>query len=123
MWSFKDSLNRSFLEARIKEMNLMSEWKTFGEYTVEYLGMDVEAIPLLNENAKLKRKTKRINRFILSVGNMGHKRSISKQESYLSRKMRSFGQRLVDLLDHAMIFPVNTLKFFPSIVMNGIRQK
>ena len=123
LWSFKDSLNRSFLEARIKEMNLMSEWKTFGEYTVEYLGMDVEAISLLNENAKLKRKTKRINRFILSVGNMGHKRSISKQESYLSRKMRSFGQRLVDLLDHAMIFPVNTLKFFPSIVMNGIRQK
>ncbi|MBQ8009785.1 MAG: nucleotidyltransferase family protein [Bacteroidaceae bacterium] len=123
LWTYRDSLDVQFMETRIREMGLMSEWRAFGAYAVKYLGMDATAIPLFDDNADLKSKTRRINKFILSVGNMGHNRSEKGQKSYLSRKVRSFGQRMVDLFDHAMIFPIDTLKFFPSIMMNGIRQK
>lgn len=34
------------LEARLKEMGLVSVWKTFGAFAVEYLEMPGEAMPL-----------------------------------------------------------------------------
>ena len=88
-------------------------------------------MPLLNDNANdnldanLKRKADRIMDFILKSGNMGHNRDSGFKEngSYLKRKVRSFGQRMGDLANHIMIFPIDTLRFFPSIVLNGIRQK
>mgnify|MGYP007016824113 CR=1 FL=1 len=33
-------------------MGLMSEWKAFGAYAVEFLGMPVEALPLYSADAK-----------------------------------------------------------------------
>ena len=47
LWTYKDSLNYGLLEQRIKRAGLMSEWKAFGAYAVDYLGMPVEAIPFL----------------------------------------------------------------------------
>lgn len=34
------------LEARLNEMGLVSVWKAFGAFAVEYLGMPGEAMPL-----------------------------------------------------------------------------
>lgn len=123
LWTYRDSLDVRFMETRIRKMELMSEWKTFGAYAVEYLGMDAETVPFLDANTNQKRKTRRVNKFILSVGNMGHNRSEEGQKLYLTRKICSLGQRIVDLVDHAIIFPIDTLKFFPSIMLNGLRQK
>lgn len=123
LWTYRDSLDVRFMETRIRKLELMSEWKTFGAYAVEYLGMDAETVPFLDANTNQKRKTRRVNKFILSVGNMGHNRSEEGQKLYLTRKICSLGQRIVDLVDHAMIFPIDTLKFFPSIMLNGLRQK
>ena len=127
LWIYKDSLNHRLLKSRIQQMRLMSEWKAFGSFAVEYLGMPVEAMPLFNENDnhndRLKRKAARICEFIMEVGNMGHNRDSSyfRRYPYLIRKVLSFKRRSGDLLRHARIFPLDSVRFFPSIVFLGLR--
>ena len=134
LYTYKDSLNYGLLEQRIKRAGLTSEWKAFGALAIEYLGMPVEAMPLLDVRCKtddgrwildngLKRKADRICAFILEVGNMGHNRDMSyfKKYPYLIRKMFSMGRRCGDLVRHARIFPLDSLRFFPRIVYNGLR--
>ena len=131
LWIYRKSLNYSLLESWIRKMGLMSEWKAFGAFVVEFLGMDAKAVPFLNldDNAnvshRLKRKAEKIKDFILMSGNMGHNRMTDDagSKSYLMRKMSSFGQRVGDLINHVRIFPLDSIRFFPSIVLNGIRQQ
>ena len=127
MWTYKDSQNYGLLEQRIKRAGLMSEWKAFGALAIEYLGFPKDSMPLLNVdvdlNANLKRKADRIMKFILKSGNMGHNRDMShfSKYPYLIRKCVSMGRRIGDLINHARIFPLDSLRFFPRIMWNGIR--
>lgn len=127
LWTFRDSLDYSHIESRIRRMGLMSEWRTFGAFAVDYLGMPVEAIPILNDNhndnANLKRKAERIKDFILMSGNFGHNRDMSyfSKYPYLIRKCCSMWMRVRDLINHVMIFPMDSLRFFPRIMFNGLR--
>jgi hypothetical protein len=129
LYTYRDSLNYGLLESRIRKMGLMSEWRAFGAFAVEYLGMPAEAIPFLNLDAnvdfnhRLKKKADRICDFILEVGNMGHNRDTSYFEKYpyLIRKVFSMGRRCGDLIRHARIFPLDSLRFFPRIIFNGLR--
>lgn len=123
LWTYRDSLNYRLLESRIRKAGLMSEWKSFGAYAVDYLGMPVESMPFYSEDGKWKRKAKRINKYILSVGNMGHNRDKSYVEKYpyLIRKCISMIRRIGDLIHHAMIFPVDSLRFLPRMMINGLR--
>ena len=125
LWTYRDSLNCGILENRIKEMGLMSEWKAFAALAVNRLGAPVEAMPLYIDNDNLKKKAERIKDFVLKSGNMGHNRIAEDagSKSYLMRMVSSFGQRVGDLVNHARIFPLDSLCFFPSIVLNGIRQQ
>lgn len=123
LWFYRERIDLRLLEGRIKRAGLMTEWKAFGAYAVVYLGMAVEAMPFYSDDKCWKRKAKRINKFVLSVGNMGHNRDISYfgKYPYVIRKAISFGRRFADLWRHARIFPLDSLKFFPSIVVNGLR--
>ena len=133
LWTYRDSLNHKLLEARIKEAGLMSEWKAFGAFAVEYMGMPVEAMPLLDGRCKkedgrseidvnLRKKADKICEFILEVGNFGHNRDNSyfQKHSYFVQKCISAGRRVKDLCRHATIFPVNSVRFFFGIMHNGI---
>ena len=123
LWTYRDSLNHELLESRIRKMGLMSEWKAFGAFAVKYLGMSKEAMPLYNYSAKWQRKADRICKFVMEVGNFGHNRDNSYFEkySYVIRKAVSLGRRCKDLARHARIFPLDSLRFFPSIMFNGLR--
>ena len=127
LYTYKDSLNYGLLEQRIKSAGLMSEWKAFGALAIEYLGFPKDYMPLLNVdvdlNANLKRKADRIMKFILKSGNMGHNRDMShfNKYPYLIRKCVSMGRRIGDLINHARIFPLDSLRFFPRIMFNGVR--
>ena len=123
LWKYKDSLNRGLIESRIKKMGLMSEWKAFGTFAVEYLGMPLEAMPMYSTDKKWKQKADKICLFIMEVGNFGHNRDNSYYDKYpfLVRKIYSFGRRCGDLLRHARIFPLDSIRFFPGIVFNGLR--
>ena len=122
LWTYKDSLNQGLLESRIRRMGLVSEWHAFGFFSVEYLGMPPEAMPLYSADVKWKRKADKICAFILEVGNMGHNRDMSYFEKYpyLIRKVCSMGRRCGDLIRHARIFPLDSLRFFPRIMFNGL---
>ena len=123
LWKHRESLNTTKLESRVKRAGLLSEWKAFAAYAVEWLGMPADAMPMYDSSDKWIKKTNNINRFILSVGNMGHNRDMShfSKYPYLIRKCVSMGRRTSDLINHARIFPLDSLRFFPRIMWNGVK--
>lgn len=122
LWTYRDSIDRPLLENRLKQMRLMSEWRAFAAFAVDSLGMSAEAMPLHDPNLRWSRKASLIRFFILEVGNFGHNRDMSYYHKYpyLVRKTVSFGRRCGDLFRHMFIFPMDSLRFFPSIVFRGI---
>lgn len=123
LWTYKESLNYGLLESRIRKMGLMSEWRAFGAFAVDYLGMPSETMPMYSPDAKWKRKADKICAFIMDVGNFGHNRDMSyfQKYPYLIRKVISFGRRCGDVINHVRIFPIDSLRFFPRIMFNGVR--
>lgn len=93
LWTFKGFMDYGLLESRISKAGIMKEWKAFGAFAVEYLGMPAEAMPYLDVRSKmddgrceidkhLKRKADRILKFVLESGNFGHNRDISYKQKY-----------------------------------------
>lgn len=123
LWTYKESLNHGLLESRIRKMGLVSEWKAFGAFVVDYFGMPSEAMPLYSSDKKWSRKADKICAFIMKVGNFGHNRDNSYYAKYpfLIRKIYSFGRRCGDLVHHARIFPMDSLRFFPYMMYNGLK--
>ena len=173
LWTYRSELDVKVIEARVKEMGLMSEWKAFGAFAVEYLGMPIEAMPLflkfrdesspsmerasssaqdsqtrarleetldpsrmsdqrssvecrdrlkVLELNKYKKKADRILDFVMMAGNFGHNRDMSYQSKYpyVIRKFFSMRMRIIDLIRHSRIFPLDSLKFFPKIISDGV---
>ena len=123
LWTYRDEIDKKKIEGRIRRMGLVSEWKAFSAYAVEYLGMPIEAMPMYESSTKWVKKAECINDFIMSVGNMGHNRDMShfSNKPYLIRKCISMHRRIGDLINHARIFPLDSLRFFPNIMFNGVR--
>lgn len=54
-------------------------------------------------------------------GNMGHNRERSYGDyPYLIKKACSMGRRISDVVNHARIFPLDSIRFLNSIVFHGI---
>jgi len=122
LWTCRSKLDIRLLERRIRQMGLMAEWKAFGAFAVEYLGMPKEAMPFFSPEKKWKRKADKICAFILEVGNMGHNRdgSYFDNHPYVIRKAMSLARRCGDLIHHSRMFPLDSLRFFPNIVFHGL---
>lgn len=123
MWTYKDSLNYGLLEQWIKRAGLASEWKAFYNLASRYLGMPDLGSGLMVHDSRYDKKADWIMEFILKSGNMGHNRDMShfSKYPYLIRKCVSMGRRIGDLINHARIFPLDSLRFFPRIMFNGVR--
>lgn len=127
LWTFHDVIDIELLESRLKYARLMSEWKAFGAFAIEYLGMPVDAVPLfdirsLKEDGRLKRKADCILEFVLECGNFGHNRDLSyySKYSYLVRKVISLRHRCGNFIRHARIFPLDSFRFFPFMMYSGL---
>lgn len=125
LWTYRDSLNYGLLESRIRKMGLMSEWKAFAAFAVKWLGMPVEAMPLFddndNHNSNLDKKADKICKFVLEVGNFGHKqRRDYSGMGYLRRKFVSVWGRLSDMLRHFQLFPKDSIVFFGGVLRSGL---
>lgn len=99
LWTYKESLNHGLLESRIRKAGLMTEWKAFAALAVDYLGMPIDAVPLLDvrclkEDGRWKKKAEQVLKHILKGGPYS--------------KVR-------DTWAIARIFPWNTCKFLPAI--------
>lgn len=123
LWKYRSGLDVAKLEGHLRRAGLVSEWKAFAALAVNDLGMPPEAMPMYDDAAKWSRKAELIKTFVMSVGNFGHNRDHSyfKKYPYVIRKCVSFGRRVGDLARHARIFPIGSLRFFPSMLVNGVR--
>lgn len=122
LWCYRSELNICLLESRITKMGLMSEWKAFGALVVDILGMPCDAMPLYDGSIHWKRKVRRILSFILMSGNMGYNRDRSyRNYPFVIRKVYSMGRRVGDMVNHMRIFPLDSIRFLFSIVLNGMR--
>lgn len=123
LWTYQSEMNVGLLEDRLHQMGLMSEWKAFASFAVDYLGMPVEAMPLYSHEKRWKRNALQIEAFIMEVGNFGHNRDTSyfKKYPFLVRKTISMGQRISDLIRHSRIFPLDSVRFLPKIMFDGVR--
>lgn len=127
LYRFHDVLNLQVLEQRIKRMQLMSEWKAFGTFAVEWLGMQAETMPLYVEGIRWSHKAERIVQFVLKVGNFGHNKNNRLsvrvpwiKESYILRKVVSAWEHLGFVLRHFPIFPKDSILFFWQVMRSGI---
>lgn len=123
MYTFKTEINVKLLGKRLSKAGLVSEWKAFAAYAVEYLGMPNDVMPFYDTSEKWARKAKRINEFIIEVGNFGHNRDTSYYSKYpfLIRKFYSFGRRFRDFANHALIFPLDSFRFLFGMTVSGIK--
>lgn len=125
LWTYRSELDSCLLESRIRRMGLISEWKVFGTFAVEFLGMPCEAMPFYDSSVRWKRKAERLLSFILKVGNMGHNHDYSFRQKYsgLLSYLITFRIRFVDSVKRFIIFPVDAPKFFVHYVINRFMVK
>ena len=123
LWTYRKTIDASLLEKRLKQMGLKAQWKGFGAFAVDYLGMPVEAMPLYSAEKKWSRKADKICAFVLEVGNFGHNidGSYYANKPLLIRKSISMWKRVSSLLRHATIFPWHTFRFMPHMIYTGIK--
>ena len=121
LWAYRSELDLGLLESRLRKMGLMTEWKAFSAFVVDYLGMPADAMPLYSDDARWKKKAERIRAFVMEVGNFGHKqRRNFDGMAYLVRKFISFWGRLSDILRHFMVFPKDSIVFFGGVIRSGM---
>ena len=127
LWTYHETIDVAKLEGRLRRAGLMTAWKAFAAFAVEYLGLPFTVDGLLLDGEKelerYRQKADRIMEFVLMSGNFGHNRDHSYFEKYpyLVRKCVSFGRRVGDLARHTRIFPIDSLRFFPAMLVNGVR--
>lgn len=121
LWTYRSVIEVRLLEKRLREAGLMTEWKAFAAFAVEYLGMPVEAMPLYSADKRWARKAAKICADIFKVGNFGHKqRRDFSGMNYLWRKFVSVWGRLSDMLRHFSIFPKDSVVFFGGVLRTGL---
>lgn len=123
LWKKRDLIDVSLLRQRLKKMGLMVEWKAFGAFAVEYLGMPCEAVPFYSADKRWKRKASLICRQIIQTGNFGHNKDASYRDKYpyLIQKCITFFLRIGEFLQLAVIFPGNAPKFFFTYVFRRVK--
>ena len=122
LWTYRKEIDVKLLEYRLNRMALMTEWKAFSAYAVEWLGMPADAMPLYVENAHWTKKAERINSFVLKVGNFGQNqvRNTLCSKFLWTRKFESLWIRLGLLVLHFRIFPKDSILFFVNVLKSAL---
>ena len=123
LWTYRKEVDVDLLGTRLRAMGLMSEWKAFAAFAVGFLGMPQETMPYYDHSAKWKRKASLIKTFVMEVGNFGSKRDLTYHKKYpfIIRKSLSVIHRLRDVLRHAQLFPLDSLRFFFNMMCVGLQ--
>ena len=122
LWTYRKNVDLKLLESRIRKAGLTTEWKAFAAFSVDWLGLPVEAMPLYEDKKKWHKKAIRVRDLILETGNLGHNNDVS----YRSKTTKwnglliTFGRRLMEFIRISTIFPINAPIFFLSYVSKRI---
>lgn len=123
LWTYRESLNHGLLESRLHEAGIMTEWKGFAAFAVDYLGMPFGAMPFYENKQKWHKKADRLCTMILKTGNFGH----NKDESYRGRTskikelMITFGRRIAEYWKLMRIFPTQVPGIFVTYVTGRVK--
>ena len=120
LWTFRSSINNWLLESRLKRAGIMTEWKAFAAFAVDYLGMPDDAMPFYSSKNVSSSKANLILSHILETGNFGHNRDVSYQSEkpILTRKMITLWRQAKDSFRLMRIFPKDA---FISLMYFGLR--
>lgn len=123
LWTYRDSIDTSLLESRIRAMGIMSEWKAFAALAVNTLGMPEEAMPFYSSSRRWDNKSHRLLEFILETGNFGHNRDYSYYRKYpfVVYKAISLWRHTKDTVRYMMIFPLDSIRVWLKKVVRGIK--
>ncbi len=121
LWTYKDTIDHRLLEDRLKKMDIVSEWRTFASFAVNYLGMPSDVIPLYDTESRWDRKSKRLLLLIMESGNFGHNRNLNFLSNcpLLLRKFLSFTINTYDSIRIAVVFPKHSLQVWGGMVRRG----
>lgn len=122
LWTYKDSLDVTLLDRRLHDAGIMTEWKTFAAFVVEWLGMPAKAMPLYSTEKRWRNKAEKILAFMMETGNFGHNRDMSylKRDNIFVRKIISFWKDSLDSLRLFWIFPKDAIRVWFILLNEGI---
>lgn len=123
LWTYRETIDKKLLESRIQKMGVMTEWKAFASLAVDLLGMPEEAMPFYSGASKWQRKARRIMSYIFRTGNFGQNRDSSYHQKYplLISKFISLWRLTIDIVDHSLLFPFDSLKIFIRSLVYGVK--
>jgi hypothetical protein len=123
LWTYKDEIDRSLLETRLKRMELMDKWHAFAALAVEYLEMPVDAMPFYSPSKKWKKKADGIIALILESGNFGHAvdKSYKYKYSTIIRAIVAASHHTSVAFRHFLIFPYDSFLGWTKLMSIGIR--
>lgn len=123
LFCFREKLDLRLLESRVRRMGMMTEWKVFGSFAVDYLGMPKEAMPFYEESDVLSSKAKKLSALILETGSLraNDDESYRKTSSKMKSNIITFQKRFKGFAKIASIFPVNAPRFFFNYVIDRMR--
>lgn len=122
LWTFKDELDLELLKRRLIDAGIMTEWKVFAAFSVDYLGMPDNMMPFYVSDSKWGEKAKRVKFFIMGTGNFGHNRD----NSHLSikvpfiRKSIIAWKHFIDSIRIFPVFPLDSIWSYLFFLSNGI---
>lgn len=122
LFTYKDSQDYDLLESRIRKMGLMLEWKVFGAFAVDYLGMQSDVMPFYDKRFKYSRKASLLSEMIIETGSFGANKDYSYrgQTSKWKEYFMTFFCRMGEFARVARLFPKNACVFFITYVLNRL---
>lgn len=118
------NIDRALLESRIREMGMMTEWKSFAALAVDHLGMPEALMPMYDRNGRWSKKARGILEHIFETGNFGHNRDNSyfRRYPFVVRKFISLHRHTRDIvLRHLALFPLDSIRLFFRMLTSGLR--
>lgn len=124
LWTYRADIDHGILEQRLREMGIVSEWKAFAAFAVEFLGMSPEAIPLFERGRIWSRRAGRICQIVLEAGNFGHNKDNSYRSKYprMIEKIITLFRRFGEYVRLFAIFPLDSPRFFVTYVFRRTRE-
>lgn len=95
LWTNRETVNKNLLGEWIKQAGIMLEWKAFGSFVVDYLGVARDCVPFYDEQFKER-------------GNLLAKCIIGGLA----------GKKIKNIHSVAKVFPRKVFIYFPGIVLN-----
>ncbi len=121
LFRFHNKIDYTFLEQRLAEMGILSEWKVFGCFAVDYLGLPQNCLP--HYNSRYSKRAHQMLPYILAKGNFGHNtdNSYYSKTPVLLRKQISLFHQVRDTLSIFSVFPIDSIRFLFSFIKHGLK--